>query len=460
MNLLRSTAELADFLFFFLFAAVSIFAMPIGFHHHHGTEPKSSSYPSNANRYVCGGHAAGSAGSSHQTSGAATQASVLRSSGVSADQLQRFNVLLHRPENRECFDCGAKQPRWASTNLGIFFCLRCAGIHRSMGTHISKVKSTNMDAWEESMIQVMEHIGNTRGRVLYEYNMPQSARVTSSTDTLVVERALRAKYEKKTYYNPRFAELYAEFMATPLESVISPRNDDQQVSSKEGGAAQEANTPPRRAPQRSDTSPQPPLHELWAAPVSSPPAGPTGGASSEADNHRHHSFTSVAELFSDSCPAGVGARPHPSAAWGTFTPNCNNNNNANANTGNGGPAGRNSASPNASPNSAANSDWFDSNFGGSNGNPRASGVPSPATPCSQHNAASSSRNNTDDLFQGPGETPRSGRNAGSKDEILYLFASAPVAGAGGQPTGVHGMPNSAHPMAWQPQTVKPYYYPE
>jgi stromal membrane-associated protein len=32
-------------------------------------------------------------------------------------------------------------PRWASYNLGIFLCIRCGGIHRKLGTHISRVST-------------------------------------------------------------------------------------------------------------------------------------------------------------------------------------------------------------------------------------------------------------------------------------------------------------------------------
>lgn len=49
------------------------------------------------------------------------------------------------------FDVG---PRWASWNLGIFLCIRCAGIHRNLGVHISKVKSVNLDTWTADQLVV------------------------------------------------------------------------------------------------------------------------------------------------------------------------------------------------------------------------------------------------------------------------------------------------------------------
>ncbi|KAH9600423.1 Arf GTPase activating protein [Trypanosoma melophagium] len=134
---------------------------------------------------------------------------------------RRLDNLLRQPENRECCDCSAKQPSWASTNLGVFFCLRCAGLHRAMGTHVSKVKSTTMDTWEEEMIHRCEAIGNARGRLLYEQNLPAHLRPTPSSQNTVVERFIRDKYERKLYYNADYEELLKKFMSDSASGAKS-----------------------------------------------------------------------------------------------------------------------------------------------------------------------------------------------------------------------------------------------
>lgn len=59
--------------------------------------------------------------------------------------------------NSKCADCGQKDPEWAVLNLGILICVKCSGIHRSLGVHISKVRSLELDKWEPQQLGVRLH---------------------------------------------------------------------------------------------------------------------------------------------------------------------------------------------------------------------------------------------------------------------------------------------------------------
>ncbi|XP_066553464.1 stromal membrane-associated protein 1 isoform X2 [Amia ocellicauda] len=110
-----------------------------------------------------------------------------------------LSKMLREEDNKYCADCEAKGPRWASWNLGVFICIRCAGIHRNLGVHISRVKSVNLDQWTPEQIQSVQDMGNTRARKLYEANLPDNFR-RPQTDQ-AVEFFIRDKYEKKKYYD-------------------------------------------------------------------------------------------------------------------------------------------------------------------------------------------------------------------------------------------------------------------
>jgi hypothetical protein len=44
----------------------------------------------------------------------------------------------------------------------VLTCSRCSGIHRGMGTHISRVKSVDLDSWTDEQLQSMIKWGNAR----------------------------------------------------------------------------------------------------------------------------------------------------------------------------------------------------------------------------------------------------------------------------------------------------------
>ncbi len=59
--------------------------------------------------------------------------------------MSRTQVAL--PGNDRCADCADPDPRWCSVNLGVFICIRCSGIHRSLGAHVSKVRFLHMQPY-------------------------------------------------------------------------------------------------------------------------------------------------------------------------------------------------------------------------------------------------------------------------------------------------------------------------
>ncbi|CAL0303801.1 unnamed protein product [Lupinus luteus] len=101
--------------------------------------------------------------------------------------------LLKLPENKECADCKAKGPRWASVNLGIFICMQCSGIHRSLGVHISKVRSATLDTWLPEQVAFIQSMGNEKANSYWEAELPPRY------DRVGIENFIRAKYEEKRW---------------------------------------------------------------------------------------------------------------------------------------------------------------------------------------------------------------------------------------------------------------------
>jgi len=121
--------------------------------------------------------------------------------------------LCEQKGNDECADCGLKPPEWASYNLGIFLCTRCAACHRSMGAHISKIKHLKLDQWEDSQVARMKEVGNINAKLKYEQWVPPSYRkVDSSTPQTLVEQWIFAKYGREEFIHPERQSYTSGFM--------------------------------------------------------------------------------------------------------------------------------------------------------------------------------------------------------------------------------------------------------
>ncbi|KAM6904999.1 arf-GAP with dual PH domain-containing protein 2 [Xenentodon cancila] len=105
--------------------------------------------------------------------------------------------LVKRPDNNRCADCGAPDPDWASYKLGVFVCLNCSGIHRSLS---SRVKSIRLDFWEHDLIEFMKCNGNASARAVYEKAVPPYYYRPHQHDySILREQWIRAKYERKEF---------------------------------------------------------------------------------------------------------------------------------------------------------------------------------------------------------------------------------------------------------------------
>ncbi|TWU73058.1 hypothetical protein ED733_002971 [Metarhizium rileyi] len=104
--------------------------------------------------------------------------------------------LLRLEPNKVCADCKRnKHPRWASWNLGVFVCIRCSGIHRGMGTHISRVKSVDLDSWTDEQMQSILSWGNARANKYWEAKLAAG----HSPSEAKIENFIRTKYELKRW---------------------------------------------------------------------------------------------------------------------------------------------------------------------------------------------------------------------------------------------------------------------
>ena len=103
------------------------------------------------------------------------------------------------PGNDTCADCGHPVAEWASLNLGIVICIQCSGIHRNLGTHVSKVRSLRLDTWTDTQLGVMRHVGNSLANRLWEAHLDTARRPGPGSSRGQKEAFIREKYVYRTW---------------------------------------------------------------------------------------------------------------------------------------------------------------------------------------------------------------------------------------------------------------------
>ncbi|XP_045491809.1 ARF GTPase-activating protein Git [Colias croceus] len=77
----------------------------------------------------------------------------------------------HRSSMEMCSDCGASDPSWASINRGLLLCAECCSVHRSMGRHISHVKSLRQGSWPPSLLAMVQALTAQNVNSIWEHSL-------------------------------------------------------------------------------------------------------------------------------------------------------------------------------------------------------------------------------------------------------------------------------------------------
>lgn len=126
--------------------------------------------------------------------------------------------------NQFCADCGTEsRVDWVSINLGIIICIECSGIHRSLGTHVSKVRSLTLDpnSFNNDIVEVLMRVGNRVANSVWEGNLERGQKLAPQANREQRLRFISMKYVERAFVAPISSTLshYGSADETLLASV-------------------------------------------------------------------------------------------------------------------------------------------------------------------------------------------------------------------------------------------------
>jgi len=136
------------------------------------------------------------------------------------------------PGNNVCSDCSNIKPQWASVSYGTFVCLECSGHHRSLGVHLSFVRSIQMDSWTPKQIAAMEKSGGNKSLIDF-----------------LASRGIEKNWPIAAKYNTKQAAYYRDRLSRWLDGKTEPPPDPGRYDPVSGGDAQGAEPLPGETPE-------------------------------------------------------------------------------------------------------------------------------------------------------------------------------------------------------------------
>ncbi|KAK2750100.1 hypothetical protein FQN57_004592 [Myotisia sp. PD_48] len=256
---------------------------PYHSHSHHGHSGSSYSNTSNVNRRTTVG----------------ARPSYVRSDSHSFDEDPgKLLQTIHGADegNSFCADCGStSKVEWVSINLGIVLCIECGGIHRSLGTHITKIRSLTLDihSFSNDIVEILLRVGNRISNSVWESQLDPAMKLAPNATRDQRLKFITAKYSERAFVRPLSMTLSR--YGSPDETLLASikQNDIQGVLYGLGLRANPNVTDKSRG-----------THAVFLALAAADPASPTSATSPKPMSSKS---------FAPSHPSGVKAIPFPIA---------------------------------------------------------------------------------------------------------------------------------------------------
>ncbi|SZF00194.1 unnamed protein product [Blumeria hordei] len=253
---------------------------------------KSSSMNHGSTHHSINGHSHSASSSVFRrtTVGARPAYSRKGSSGFDESPDKVLQVLREADQgNCWCADCGSGvKTEWVSINLGVILCIECSGIHRSLGTHISKIRSLTLDSqsFTTDIVELLLLTGNRIANTVWEAKLETGIKPSPQAT-----REKRLKYINSKYVDREFVEPISPTLsryATPDETLVAAikRNEIQRVIY---ALALKAN------PNVCDKSRG--THSVFLALAAADPASPSSGTSNTRTSSDRNVAFPIAEIL-------------------------------------------------------------------------------------------------------------------------------------------------------------------